>query len=93
MTIRMVHHAFIIAILVASLIHQSYSQGAYDPYTSFDGERRGSFSANQVVGIIFGSIAVVIALALTLGFCYYVYRKESQRSNGGQYTPTADQEL
>ncbi|XP_053202174.1 uncharacterized protein LOC128387054 [Panonychus citri] len=83
----------LIIILVATFsVDQSNCQGAYDPYTSFRGERKGSFTPGQVTGIIFGSIACAIALAVTLGFCYFVYRSENEKSNGGRYTPTAYQE-
>ncbi|KPM06484.1 hypothetical protein QR98_0049610, partial [Sarcoptes scabiei] len=49
---------------------QSY-YGAYDFGQNRDGERRGELGPAAIAGITIGAMAILVALVVTLYFCYY----------------------
>uniref|UniRef100_T1KC66 Syndecan n=1 Tax=Tetranychus urticae TaxID=32264 RepID=T1KC66_TETUR len=80
---------FTILILAMGLIKEAMSQGAYDPYQNYKGERKGSFTPGELTGIVVGGFAGFCALGVTVFFCYYVYKRENEQGSGGRYSPAA----
>ncbi|XP_015791046.1 uncharacterized protein LOC107367813 isoform X2 [Tetranychus urticae] len=76
----------ILTILTFSWINQTNCQGAYDPFQSYSGQKKGSLGPSEITAIVVGSFAGLCALGVTFFFCYYVYQTE-ERLEKGRYTP------
>ncbi|XP_053213567.1 uncharacterized protein LOC128396940 isoform X2 [Panonychus citri] len=80
-------------ILISYLIVITNCQGAYDPFQSYGGEKKGSFNPSEITAIVVGSFAGLCALGVTFFFCYYVYHHDHKHSHlgggdgGGRYSP------
>jgi len=47
----------------------------------------GQYNPGQIAAIVIGSLALLIALSVTMFFCYYVYQKQNNHGSQGRYSP------
>ncbi|KAH9417988.1 uncharacterized protein LOC113789702 [Dermatophagoides pteronyssinus] len=61
----------IIASAIQLVFGQAYIGGAYDFGQNRYGERRGELGPAAIAGITIGAVSVLMALMVTIYFCYY----------------------
>lgn len=76
----------ILAILLQIIVCARSQYGSYDFNKQSTGAKRGALTPTLIAIICAGSIAFVAGLAITLFFCYHVYKK--QRSHMSVYDTT-----
>jgi len=77
-------------VIIALAIAINGVTGQYDFGQGRNGERRGSLRPEEIAGITLGVIFGVVALLIALSFCYYVRKKQIQVQKYGPYTPPLD---
>lgn len=67
-----------VLLYVASQQVQAQQAGVYDFGLGRYGEKRGNFTPSEVLAIILLVMTILAGLALTLGLCYYVTKRNSR---------------
>ncbi|XP_076304727.1 uncharacterized protein LOC143222292 [Tachypleus tridentatus] len=68
----------VVAVLALLTSEVACQGGGFNYGKDTKGEREGQLRPAEIAGISIAVVAAIIALSVTIFFCYYVYRKDKR---------------